>query len=137
MREMLRTQDIFLAVLFLGLFALAARNAADPDLWWHLKTGQLIVESKSVPHADPFSFTRAGQPWIAHEWLSDVLLYELQSTAGQAGLIVTFAAVIAGAFLLLYLRCGSNSSSPEWRPSALRWLLGRYGECGRKCFPCC
>ena len=138
MREMLRTQDIFLAVLFLGLFALAARNAADPDLWWHLKTGQLIVESKSVPHADPFSFTRAGQPWIAHEWLSDVLLDELQSTAGQAGLIVTFAAVIAGAFLLLYLRCGSNlfvagvatlcaalATRPLWgvRPQMLSLLL--------------
>ena len=135
---LLNSNVIFPTVLFLGLFAMAARDAADPDLWWHLKTGQLIVESKTVPHTDPFSFTRAGEPWIAHEWLSDVLLYEIQRTAGWAGLIITFAAVITGAFLLLYLRCGSNpfvagvaalcaafATRPLWgvRPQMLSLLL--------------
>jgi hypothetical protein len=128
MRGMLRTQHIFPAVLFLGLFAMAARNAADPDLWWHLETGQLIVESKSVPHTDLFSFTRAGVPWIAHEWLSDVLLFGLQRAGGRAVLIVAFAAVITGAFLLLYLRCGSNSFvagvATLWAALATRPLWG-------------
>jgi hypothetical protein len=138
MRGIVRTHHIFVVVLFLGLFALAARNAADPDLWWHLKTGQLIIESKSVPHTDPFSFTRVGQPWIAHEWLSEVLIYSLWRVAGWAGLIVAFAAVITGAFLPLYLRCGPKpyiagvatlcaalATRPLWgvRPQMLSLLL--------------
>src|SRR5580704_3882588 len=101
-----RTTNVFLTVLFLGLFAMAARNVTDPDVWWHLKTGQYIAEHKSVPHTDPFSFTRAGEPWVAHEWLTEILLYELERTTGFGGLIMTFAAIISAAFFLLYLRCG-------------------------------
>jgi hypothetical protein len=108
MTPLLSTSRIFLVVLFLGLFAMAARNVTDPDLWWHLKTGQLIVETKSVPHTDLFSFTRAGERWVAHEWLTEIFLYELERTAGWGGLIVVFAAMLCAAFFLLYLRCGSS-----------------------------
>jgi hypothetical protein len=134
----MRTSHVFLTVLFLGLFAMAARNVTDPDLWWHLKTGQYIIEHKSVPHADPFSYTRAGAPWVAHEWLTELLLYELQRTTGWGGLIVVFAAILSGAFFLLYLRCGPDpyvagvvmlaaawATMPVWgvRPQVLSLLL--------------
>jgi len=128
----------FLAVLFIGLFAMAARNVIDPDLWWHLKTGQYIVEHKRVPHTDPFSYTRAGEPWVAHEWLTDLLLYQLERVAGFGGLIVVFAAVVCGTLFLLYLRCGPGTylagvvtlcaawaTAPVWgvRPQVLSLLL--------------
>jgi hypothetical protein len=106
MTELLKTRNVFLAILFLGLLAMAARNVTDPDVWWHLKTGQYIAEHKAVPHANPFSYTRAGQPWVAHEWLTELLLYEIQRVAGWGGLIVIFAVVLCAAFFLFYLRCG-------------------------------
>ncbi len=138
MKRLLRTEFIFLAVLFVGLFAMAARNVTDPDLWWHLKTGQYISEHKSVPHADPFSYTRAGQPWVAHEWLTELLLYQIHRSAGWGGLIVIFSAVLAAAFWFLYLRCGPApyvagvatlcaawATAPVWgvRPQVLSLLL--------------
>src|ERR1700760_4005608 len=46
----------------------------DPDLWWHIKVGQDILATHRWPTVDPYSFTAAGQPWIAYEWLGDVLL---------------------------------------------------------------
>ena len=104
---MFDTTRVFVAVLFIGVFGLAARNVDDPDVWWHLKTGQYIAEHKSVPHSDFFSYTRAGQPWVAHEWLTEVLLYKIERTAGWGGLIVIFAAILSIAFFFLYLRCGS------------------------------
>ena len=45
------------------------------DLWWHLKTGQWIWQHSAVPHADPFSFSAEGQPWIAHEWLFGLVVF--------------------------------------------------------------
>jgi hypothetical protein len=102
----LATSRIFLAILFLGLFSMAVRNVTDPDVWWHLKTGQFIAAHKAVPHTDPFSYTRSGAPWVAHEWLTDLLVYQLHRAFGWSGLIVIFAAVISAAFFLLYLRCG-------------------------------
>jgi hypothetical protein len=104
--RLLRTRNVFLAALFVGLFAMAARNVADPDVWWHLKTGQYIATHRSVPHTDPFSYTRAGEPWVTHEWLSEFLLYEIERTTGWGGLILIFAAVLTATFFLLYLRCG-------------------------------
>ena len=104
MNSLLETNRVFFAVLVLGLFALAARNVADPDVWWHLRTGQLIIQNHQVFHADPYSFTRAGQPWINHEWLSEVAMYSLCWLAGWGGLIVGFAAIIAVSSLLVYMR---------------------------------
>jgi|SRR5580704_596721 hypothetical protein len=138
MRGLLRTDRVFLAILFLGLFAMAAHNVTDPDIWWHLKAGHYIAEHKSVPHTDPFSYTRAGQPWVAHEWLTELLLYELQRAAGWGGLIAVFAAVLCAVFFVLYLRCGPDpylagvaalygawATVPVWgvRPQVLSLLL--------------
>ncbi len=93
---------------------------------------------KSVPHTDPFSYTRAGKPWVAHEWLTEILLYELERAAGFGGLIVVFSAVLCAAFLVLYLRCSPApyvagvvtlcaawSTAPVWgvRPQVLSLLL--------------
>jgi hypothetical protein len=107
-KNSLSTARTFVVVVLLGLFGMAARNITDPDLWWHLKAGQYIVEHRSVPRTDPFSYTRVGQPWVAHEWLSEVLLFELERVAGFGGLIVVFAGVLCAAFFLLYLRCGTD-----------------------------
>ncbi len=100
---------------------MAARNTVDPDLWWHLRTGQYIAEHRSVPHTDPFSYTRGGEPWVAHEWLSDLLLYQVERVAGWGGLIVLFAAILGAAFFLLYLRCGPDRYVAGWMTLAAAW----------------
>ncbi len=129
---------LFAAILFFGLLAMTARTATDPDLWWHLRTGQWIVETGHVPHTDPFSFTRGGSPWVAHEWLSAVLFYALWSLAGPTALIVFSSLITTAGFLLLYFRCpgqphwaaaatvlGACASAPCWgaRPQMLTFLL--------------
>ncbi|MBZ5654734.1 MAG: hypothetical protein LAO56_05590 [Acidobacteriia bacterium] len=141
----------FAGILLFGLLAMTARNAVDPDLWWHLRTGQWIVETGRIPHSDPFSFTRLGQPWVSHEWLSEVVFYETWKHAGASGLMVVSAIVTTAGFMLLYLRCPGNphwaaaatamgalASAPAWgvRPqmftfalaSLLLWLLERGQE---------
>lgn len=102
---------LFAAILFFGLLAMTARSATDPDLWWHLRTGQLIVETHHVPHTDPFSFTRGGSRWISHEWLSEILFYELWNHAGPGALIIFSSVIITAGFLVLYLRCPGK---PHW-----------------------
>ncbi|HUM05662.1 MAG TPA: hypothetical protein VLT90_09380 [Terriglobales bacterium] len=100
----------FAGILLLGLLAMTARSAADPDLWWHLRTGQWIVQTGHIPHSDPFSFTRAGDPWISHEWLSEVVFYEIWRHGGVGGLILFSSVVTTAGFMLLYLRCPAKPS---------------------------
>jgi hypothetical protein len=106
----------FAGILLFGLLAMTARNAVDPDLWWHLRTGQWIVETGHIPHSDPFSFTRAGSPWVSHEWLSEVAFYEIRKYSGEAGLIIFSAIITTAGFMLLYLR---SPGKPRWAAAAL------------------
>ena len=96
------------ALLLVGLFS---TQLDDSDLWWHLKTGQYIVQHRALPSPDPFSYTsNSGAPAypgeeltrqfnLTHEWLAQVLLYGLYATAG-------FPAVILFRALLLAAICG-------------------------------
>jgi len=103
-KAIFETRRIFVAVFAIGIFALGFRNATDPDLWWHLRTGQLMLETHKLFHADPYSFTKFGQPWINHEWLSQIVIYGLYRFTGWGGLITAFAALIALAFFIVFLR---------------------------------
>lgn len=138
MRALLETRRLFEVIILAGLFTLAARNVTDPDVWWHLKTGQLIVETHAVPRTDPYSFTRFGQPWVDHEWLSELLLYGIFRVAGFPGLMVIFGMIIAATLMLVYLRSparpfvagiitlwGAFASAPAWgvRPQMISLLL--------------
>jgi hypothetical protein len=63
----------------------------DPDLWWHLRVGQWVVDNGTVPDLDPFA---AGhKPWVAYSWLYEVVLQGLYHWLGLAGVIVYRAAL--------------------------------------------
>src|ERR1051325_10274797 len=86
MRTKITFRHIFPLAFFLMIFALAVRQSAfiDPDLWWHLQTGQDIVASRAIPQTDIYAIFRAS---------------------GWAGLLVAFAGFITAAFYLVYRRC--------------------------------
>ncbi|MGB0043718.1 MAG: hypothetical protein WBP91_11130 [Terriglobales bacterium] len=112
------TRAVFAGILFLGLLAMTARTATDPDLWWHLRTGQWIVETGHIPHSDPFSFTRAGHHWVSHEWLSEVAFYGLWKQGGPAALMVFAAMVTTLGFMLLYFRVLAGGGKRRWAAAA-------------------
>ena len=89
-------------VLLLGATGLAYLwTPTDLDLWWHLRNGQLVLES-GVPATDVFSFTVAGTRWIMHEWLTDTAMALLYQGAGYGLLLALFAAISVVSYALLY-----------------------------------
>jgi hypothetical protein len=78
----------------------------DGDTFWHLATGDWILRHGGVPNADPFSYTFAGRPWQAHEWLSELLMALAFRAGGWSGLSVLFACAFGATALILaaYLR---------------------------------
>jgi hypothetical protein len=89
------------AAIYALLLVLGARLLNDPDVYWHIAVGQWIVEHRAFPHVDTFSATVAGAPWIAKEWLSQVLYAGAHAVAGWPGVVVLAACTIAAAFALL------------------------------------
>lgn len=90
-------------VVLLSFFCFSFIRQTDPDWWWHLRTGQLIWESRSIPRVDPFSFTKAGQPWVVHEWLFEVLTYLAYGAIGYRGLVLIVALTVLATYTLQYL----------------------------------
>ena len=134
----LSTRRVFHWVVLVSLFGVTARPILVPDFWWHLRTGQWIVETRSIPHADPFSYTAAGKEWVTHEWLSEALIWGLYRLAGWGGLIVFFSLVITLAWWLVDRRLkgqpfvagfalllGAFSTAPVWgvQPQMFTLLL--------------
>ncbi|MBI4786625.1 MAG: hypothetical protein HY782_06225 [Chloroflexi bacterium] len=134
----LTPRRLFTAILLIALVVMATREIADPDFWWHLRTGQFILETGTVPHGDIFSYTNAGRPWVTHEWLSEVLIYALYRLGSYPALILTFSAIVALSFALVFFRSKGQpyiaafavllaalASAPTWgvRPQIISLLL--------------
>ena len=81
--------EILPILLSLGFAALALRPLGDPDVWWHLRTGELIAESGFVS-SDPWS-DASTQPWLLHEWAAELLMYLAHSVAPYHGVIALHA----------------------------------------------
>jgi len=108
----LTTSQKLLTFLFLGIIFLYCFNQLkESDAFYHLKTGQLIWEQKSIPHADIFSYSAYGAPWVTHEWLAEVIFYLVHKLSGFWGLIgfVAFIALLTYyAVFRLALKIGAN-----------------------------
>ena len=96
-------RDIIFIFLFWSVLAgpLSNRPLADPDIGWHIRTGELILATHSLPRTDPFSSTMHGQPWFAWEWLYDILLGILHRACGLNGVVWLCALLVAAIFTLL------------------------------------
>lgn len=81
----------------------------DSDAGWHILTGERILATGQLPRFDPYSFTRAGQPWFAWEWGADVLAGAAHRAAGLTGVALFYGAVIAAGV---------------WMWFRLHWTLG-------------
>jgi hypothetical protein len=121
--DMVRSTHWLLVIVIMAvIFTLAAQPITDPDFWWHLKTGQYIVETRSIPHTDIFSTLRFGSEWVTHEWLSEVFIYSVFRPLGFGGLIVVFSILIIAAFWIVHQRCKRRGVHPYVAGFAL--LLG-------------
>ena len=102
------------ALLVAGVFVARRDFDVDPDFWWHIKVGQDILNTRQWPTSDSYSFTVAGQPWVAAEWLGDVLFAVVHRFEGFRGLevllILLGASIIVSLYAFSTLRCGNSKA---------------------------
>ncbi len=99
-----------IALLGLGAFAPGALN--DGDTFWHIEAGRWILAHGAAPHVDPFSYTYAGTPWTAHEWLAEVFVALAYGAAGLKGVTALTGAAVGGAFYAVARKVRGDLSGP-------------------------
>ncbi len=133
---------VFVAIVVALLFTpLVLRLLGDAGAGWHIRVGQIIAATHSIPRLDPFSSIMQGKPWFAWEWLYDVGVAYLDSRFGLNGVVWFTALMIAATFASLFrllIRRGVNiavtllltllavsSSTIHFlaRPHVISWLL--------------
>lgn len=101
----LSTQRLVPLIFFVLLFALATRAPTDTDTWWHLRTGELILQTGTLPRADPFSHTRFGHTWDNPNWIAQVALALSYRALGDAGLALLTATLATLGMWLVWQMC--------------------------------
>jgi hypothetical protein len=102
-RSLQIANTIVIALLFAcpALMCIHAACANDLDVWWHLSTGQWILQHHAVPQTEPFSVL-AGKPWQAYSWLFEVIIAKLFGQFGLVGLVVYTSTMVCAITIALY-----------------------------------
>lgn len=93
--------------LFLAIFLHISLNVGksllgDVDTGYHIRAGEYILNTLSIPRYDMFSYISPPIPWTAHEWLSEVIMIIIHRSFGLTGIVVFFAFLISLASYLLF-----------------------------------
>src|ERR1700748_1906612 len=101
--QMIFSFPALLAMFLVGRVFYEARDfAVDPDVWWHVRVGQDILARHTWATTDPYSHTVAGNPWMAYEWLGDVVIGLAAKLGGIVGLAVLLFLTASAVMLALY-----------------------------------
>ena len=119
----LRHQSRLDALVTLSLAAAAAllgcQALTDADVWWHLRSGEWIIEHRCVPTLDPFTFASADRLWVDLHWSFQVVLALVYRAGGVAGMILLAAALFG--LTLLVIQTARGRDWPAWIGAAV-WL---------------
>jgi hypothetical protein len=117
-----------------GLLLVLAVNTVrsrfdDPDMWWHLKTGEIIWTTQTIPTTDIYSFTTHHHAYVPHEWLSQILIYGAYKWGGYPGLMLWFCFFTSALLIAGYGLCSLYSENPKvgFLGALTIWLFATIG----------
>src|SRR5512137_37026 len=95
--------DILFLSVFLYLSFYAGRGLLnDADTGWHIRTGEYILDTLSIPRHDIFSFITPPIPWTAHEWLAEVIMAAIHRVSGLTGIALLYSFIISLVYYLTF-----------------------------------
>lgn len=105
---------VVLAAALVVLTVLTVRGRfSDPDMWWHLKTGEIIWNTHSIPRVDSFSFTTNHHAYVPHEWLSQLIMCGTWKAGGYTGLMLWLCVLSSLIIVAGYALCSLYSGNAK------------------------
>jgi hypothetical protein len=121
---------VLLMFLLSALAVMTVRGRFDdPDMWWHLKVGQIIWSTHKIPVTDIFSYTTGHHAWVPHEWLAQTLIYLAYRLDGYSGLMLWLCVVSAALLIAAYALCTlySGNAKVAFLGAMTIWLFATTG----------
>lgn len=117
------TKYIFIILIIGLIFFLNLKPPLDPDLGWHLRSGQDLIQQKTIPRFDLYSYTMPDWERESHEWLTNGVIYLIYAKWGLFVLSIIFALITTVAFFLI-----SRLTKAKIEYSLLAVLLASLGS---------
>ena len=108
-------------LLAVVIFQISVREIGDPDIWWHLRNADYLLQQHSFPAVDTYSFGAAGSPWLNFEWLSELPFFLVFKTMGQRGMLLLFFVLLILIYAGVYYR--SCRAGADCKDATLTTLL--------------
>ena len=130
--QVLGTRTLLLGGVMIVIASLFATAEQDPDFWWHIRIGRWMVDNRSLPSSDIFTFTVPDHVWTDHEYLTEILMWLVFNAFGVVGISIAFGLVTWAGFYLIYrqvrrqpyvivglgLALAAIAGDPIWGPRA-------------------
>lgn len=111
---------ILLFLLFVCIFLrylYPAYTGRDTDIFWHIKTGEVIFQDQRIPSSDPFAYTPPDQEreqvLLKSYWLADLLFYGVYKTGGFLGLVLLRSLLLCLIVFIVYLSIRKRGFGPS------------------------
>ncbi len=92
-------------LLFVLIFLLSFQVVIDTDFGWHLRVGEFITNTRSIPRTDLFSFSLPNYPYVYHSWLAEVLIFASFQSFGFWGVSILYALILSVGLAFVYFSC--------------------------------
>jgi hypothetical protein len=109
---------LLVAAVFFGTLSQGTKTDtlfSEGDTWWHIRSGEEILATHRMPRTDSYSWTAAGTPWIAYEWLGEAAIAEAYRAGRLRGLRLLQLTLAGTMLVLLYvyaaMRCGNPKAA--------------------------
>jgi hypothetical protein len=113
---------VLAVIVALMMAPVVVRTTADPDLWGHVRYGLDMIETRTLPSDDPYSFTQ-DIPWVNHEWLSELAMALAYVAGGTVGLVALKTLLLTSAMAIVW-RAYAGAPLPVRGASVLMLLWG-------------
>ena len=97
---MIRADGLIVVLLASIAFLLGCAMLFDTDIWWHVRSGEWILEHRRVPWLDPFTFASSDRVWIDLHWGFQVAIASVHRLGGVRGILILASVACTSTFLL-------------------------------------
>ena len=104
-------QSLFVIVFLHLSLNLGRILLADCDTGFHIRAGEYMLDTRSIPKHDPFSLFSPPMPWPTHEWFSDVLMAMINKISGLTGVVIFFIFIISITYSLFFKILRANKGN--------------------------
>lgn len=111
-RRLLTAGGLMVAAALVAVLVVLCRRVGDPDFWWHLETGEWILDHGALPGHELFTYTVSSHAWVDQEYGNEILIALLFRAGGFLAVSLAYTAVTWAGFWMIWRRIGMERVPP-------------------------